>query len=234
LPVLALVAVAVNYDTFDLGPAEKANRQMGTTQAAIQWPYDGPVKQEPEYIRGYSDTTAGRNVPTDQDLLGHLPAGTTLLRNDTGSLRVHTLAGIGSVDTRMLDYTNPLARGILTQVSGHAPTTDDEVVLTPKASERIGDTVKLADDSKTYKVVGIVEDPTNLDASTIVLHPGALPTAGRDTITWFAATPNPLTWADVKQLNLAGITAVSRYVLANPPAPGDLYQTGITRNQAAL
>ncbi|GAB3882784.1 hypothetical protein GCM10029964_041070 [Kibdelosporangium lantanae] len=107
LPVLALVAVAVNYDTFDLGPAEKANRQMGTTQAAIQWPYDGPVKQEPEYIRGYSDTTAGRNVPTDQDLLGHLPAGTTLLRNDTGSLRVHTLAGIGSVDTRMLDYTNP-------------------------------------------------------------------------------------------------------------------------------
>ncbi|GAB3882780.1 hypothetical protein GCM10029964_041060 [Kibdelosporangium lantanae] len=93
--------------------------------------------------------------------------------------------------------------------------------------------MKLADDSKTYKVVGIVEDPTNLDASTIVLHPGALPTAGRDTITWFAATPNPLTWADVKQLNLAGITAVSRYVLANPPAPGDLYQTGITRNQAA-
>jgi len=88
------------------------------------------------------------------------------------------------------------------------------------------------DGGRTFRVVGIVEDPTNLNASTIVLRPGALPPAGRDTIKWLAATPNAVTWADVKRLNGVGITAVSRDVLANPPGAGELYQTGISRNSA--
>jgi putative ABC transport system permease protein len=228
VPVMAITAVLVNYDTFDLSPAERADRMMGATQAAVAWPYDGPVRQEPDYLRGYSDASANR-APTEQQLLAHLPAGTTVLRSETGTASVHTLAGIGSVDTRALDYTDPRAQGILRQVSGHAPTSPDEVALTAKASERLGDTVTLADGSRTFKVVGIVEDPTNLNASTIVLRPGALEPGS---VTWLAATPNPLTWAEVKQLNTFGITAVSRHVLANPPAPGDLYDIGFNRNSA--
>jgi putative ABC transport system permease protein len=45
------------------------------------------------------------------------------------------------------------------------------------------------------------------------------------------ATPGPLTWAQVKQLNTHGLVAVSRHVLAHPPSPAERYPEFAAENR---
>jgi putative ABC transport system permease protein len=232
-PVMAMVFLAVSRDTFELGPEEKANRLMGTAQAAVTWTLDSPVRQEPDMLRAFptTESPAGGATPGDDRLLAQFPAGTKAIRDQTGSLTVHTASGIGTVGSRVLDYTDPLAQGILRPVSGRAPEAADEVAVTPAASSRlgtgVGGTVRLADGSRVLRISAIVEDPSNLDATTIVVRHGE--TGDRQDLKWLVATPNPMTWAAVKQLNTHGITAVSRQVLADPPAASEQYKLGIVR-----
>lgn len=239
LPVFGLSFAAVDFALFTLTPQETSDRTMGTAQAAVRWPYDGKVLQEPNFLTGFPDgaqPTGETEPPTVERMLGFLPAGTRAVLDRTGSLSVHTATGLGSVDARTLDYADPLARGILRQVSGRAPAADDEVALTAKASARIGvgvdGTVRSADGARTFRVVGIVEDPTRLDASTIVLRADILP-ADRTKSTWLVATPGPLTWTEVKELNKHGLVALSRHVQENPPGESELYATGVHRESGA-
>ncbi len=234
LPVAALAFGAVNYDTFALNPTEKADRLMGTASAAVIWPFDGSIHQHPTNTDFESDVFVAAEPPeppTVHQLLAHLPPGSRAIFDQHGTLSMRTATGTGRITARMLDYADPLARGILSPLSGRAPQSTDEVALTPAAVRRlgadIGGTVRLADGSRSFRVVGTVEDPMLLDAATIVLRPGAVPatelsTDRRDQQRWLVATPGPLTWTDVKQLNTYGIVAVSRYVLAHPPDPAEV------------
>jgi putative ABC transport system permease protein len=91
--------------------------------------------------------------------------------------------------------------------------------------------VRLAEGGSTFRVVGTVEDPSDLEATTVVLRTGALPAGalaespaeGPRDLRWLAATPGPLTWAQVKRLNTHGVVAVSRHVLAHPPSRAERY-----------
>jgi putative ABC transport system permease protein len=235
LPVAALSFGAVVYKTFTLTPGEQANRLMGTAQAAAIWPYDGPIHQDPISTTFDSDIFVPRAdtqypEPSLQRLIALLPTGTRAIPDQLGRLTVHTATGVGTLRARMLDYTDPLAHGIYRQLSGRAPRSADEVALTPEAvsrtGARVGDTVRLADGSRTFRVVGVVEDPSDLKATTIVLPSGALPGAALSTdrhdLRYLLATPGSLTWTQVKQLNEHGIVAVSRYVLAHPPSQNDV------------
>jgi putative ABC transport system permease protein len=233
LPVAALAFAAVTYDSFTLTPDERADRLMGSAQALVTWPYDGPAAQDPAELLSIPlpGATAQPDPPTRDRLLALLPSGSRALDDVNGHLTVHTAAGTGTVGARMLDYTDPLARGVYRQVSGTAPSTVDEVALTPAAARRLGTglggTVRLADGSRTFHVVGIVEDRDHLNFQTIVLRPGAVPAAGfatdRADLHWLVATPGALTWTDVKRLNTSGIVAVSRQVLAHPPGEAERY-----------
>jgi putative ABC transport system permease protein len=237
LPVAALAFGAIMYDTFTLSPQEEADRQMGAAQAAIVWPNNGHVQQDPakHQIRTSIDIpkTGSSKPPPDPSmdrLRAILPPGSRVITDQAGKLTVRTASGIGTVNARLLDYAAPLARGVLRPLSGSAPATADEVALTPKAARRlgvgIGGTVRLADGSRTFRVVGLVEDPKRLDATTIILRPGALPptavSANPRDLTYLAATPGPVTWAMVKQLNSYGMEVLSRYVLANPPSSAEI------------
>jgi putative ABC transport system permease protein len=75
--------------------------------------------------------------------------------------------------------------------------------------------------------VGLVEDPTDMRATAIVVPPGGLPPeilpVDPREVTWLVATPGPLTWNQVKQLNTRGVVAVSRHVLAHPPSVDERY-----------
>ncbi len=234
LPVMALVFMTINFDTFELSTAEQATRQMGAGQAVVSWPFDAAVRQEPDYLNAYpvNEATPSRDVPTEQQLLAQFPAGTKAIPDLKSQLAVHTADGIGTLTTRQLDYANPLAAGILHPVSGRAPSADNEVSLTPAASTRlgvgVGGTVKTADDSRTFTVTGIVEDPQNLDASAIVVH-RLESKVDRQTTKWIVGTPNPLSWTEVKQLNTHGIVAISRDVLINPPPKAEQYELPIGR-----
>jgi hypothetical protein len=148
-----------------------------------------------------------------------------------GTLAVDTAAGTGNLSARILDVADPLARGIYRQLSGRAAASTDEVVLTPAAARRVGvgvgGSVRLADGNRSFRVVGVVEDPEALQATTIILRPGALPRQAlpddRQNHRWLVATPGPLTWAQIRQLNTHGLVAVSRHVLAQPPSPAERY-----------
>ncbi len=243
-PVAALSFAAVEGDTFALSPDERAERLMGTAQAVVAWPQDGPVRQDPTnlqaFVAGAASPTARAVVPPGtQRLLALLPPGSRAIPDQAGSLSVRTVAGTGSLGARMLDVADPLAHGILRPRSGRAPAGADEVALTPAAAHRVGagvgGGVRLANGGRTFSVVGIVEDPTDLEATTIVLQPGALPPADdRDDLKWLVATPRPLTWTQVKQLNTHGVVAVSRHVLERPPTPAERYPESFVENGFAL
>jgi putative ABC transport system permease protein len=241
LPVAALAFAAVYADTFTLTPDERADRLMGTAQAVLARPMDGPVHQDPTDLDAFGPTAAAAApvepaAPwTAEELLALLPPGTRIVRDQTGPLQVRTAAGAGTVGARMLDFTDPLAHGILRQLTGRAPATWDEAAMTPAAVRRlgikVGGSVRLADGGRTFRVVGTVEDPTDLEATTVLLRTGALPPAaladspaeGPRALRWLAATPGPLTWAQVKQLNTHGVVAVSRHVLAHQPGRAERY-----------
>jgi putative ABC transport system permease protein len=241
LPVAALTFAAVYSDTFTLTPDERADRLMGAAQAVLVWPEDGPVHQDPADLDAFGPTGAVAEPAepaapwTAEELLALLPPGTRVIRDQTGPLQVRTATGTGTIGARMLNSTDPLAHGILRQLTGRAPATRDEAALTPAAVRRlginVGGSVGLADGSRTFRVVGTVEDPSDLQATTVVLRPGALPPAaladspaeGPGALRWLAATPGPLTWAQVKQLNTHGVVAVSRHVLAHPPSRAERY-----------
>jgi putative ABC transport system permease protein len=247
VPVTALAFATVAYDTFTLTPAERADRLMGAAQAAIVWPADGPVQQDPAdldsaFLAG-PPPNPGETAPepSTERLLALLQPGTRAIADRTGSVAVRTAAGTGDLGVRVLDYVDPLARGILRQLSGGAPATAAEVALTPAAARRvgagIGGSVRLAGGG-TFRVVGIVEDPTSLEAATILVRPGALPAhvlsdAGWN-LRWLVATPGPLTWAAVKRLNTHGVVAVSRYVLAHPPSEAERYPEAGAERRLAL
>jgi putative ABC transport system permease protein len=233
LPVAGLAFVAVARDTFTLTPAEQADRLMGGAQAVIVWGSANPVHQDPtnpEFRFGDTRPEQTRGAaPSTARVLALLPPGTRALSDRSGPLGVRTAAGTGTLPARVLDATDPLARGLLRQRSGRAPAGVDEVALTPAASRRtgapVGGTVRMTS-GRSLRVVGIVEDPTDLEAATIVLHApqpaGTLPDEEAE-VRWLVATPGPLTWDQVKQLNTRGLVAISRYVLAHPPSRAERY-----------
>ena len=106
----------------------------------------------------------------------------------------------------MLDVADPLTHGIYRRLSGRVPASAEEAALTPAAVRRLGanpgGSVRLAS-GRTFRVVGTVEDPSDLEATTVVLGTGALPPAalaeapaeGPRELRWLAATLDPLTWA---------------------------------------
>jgi hypothetical protein len=66
LPVAVMVFAAVTYDTFTLRPDEEADRLMGAGQAAMRWPQDGPLYQDPAELfypdQGRADRPAGGSL----------------------------------------------------------------------------------------------------------------------------------------------------------------------------
>jgi putative ABC transport system permease protein len=238
LPVGGLAYLAVGNDTYTLTAEETAVRTMGAAQAMVSWPTDGPVEQLPDHLNAFpaqgntSSPPSSTGDPTDESLLALLPAGTTVIRNQPGALEMRTSAGIGSVGVRMLDYANPLARGMFTQLSGHAPASSDEIAVTPAAARRlgvdVGGTASLADGSRTFRVVGTVENPADLAATTILMLPQPLRISQeRGDLDWLVATSSPVTWAQVKELNTHGVVALSKHVLSNPPSEAELYSLGV-------
>src|SRR5215218_7972255 len=129
LPVAALAFGAVSRDTFTLTPGERADRLMGTTQAAMIWEHSGPVYQEPAEMMFMSAGEAPANAPepTLERLMALLPSGSRAISDQAGQVSVHTQEGVGTVNARSLDYTDPLARGILRPLSGQAPSSANEV-----------------------------------------------------------------------------------------------------------
>ena len=219
LPVLAFAFVAVYHDTFALTPAEKADRVLGRADLAVGELWDGPVRQLPTDLLG-----SGEGRPRDataDDVRRLLPAATAALPMRADAADFRTASGRGQIGTLELDYANPLASGILRQVAGRAPRAPDEVAVTARAARRVGvgGPLTSADGARTWRIVGLVEDPQDLRREVIVALPGALPRnyAGIGSTRWLVDVPGPVDWPGVRALNAAGAVVLSRAVLLDPP-----------------
>ncbi|GIJ45863.1 hypothetical protein Val02_27490 [Virgisporangium aliadipatigenens] len=229
LPVLGLSFAAVAYDTFKLRPAEIAERRLGAADALVHWEWEGPVRQAPTEFAGGPVGEALPFAPTAEQLVAALPPGSRVLLDRRGEQTFRTAHGRGTLHARELAYADPMARGILRPLSGRAPASTDEVALTPVARERLGvglgGTVTLADGSRTWRVVGLVEDPSQLKIAQVIMAPGTYPPptvkdrSAMYQLHWLVDTPTPLTWSAVRALNAKGIMAISREVLLHPEGP---------------
>lgn len=227
LPVFALAFAAVSYDSFRLTTEQELDRELGAADAEVQWPYRGPLQQDPTG-RGYIGDERRTEPATEAELLGALPPGSRATPVVERYVDLRTAAGVGSLRAHGLDLTDPLVEGLARVVSGRAATADDEVAVTHQAADRlgatIGDTVTTADESRSYTVVGIVEFPATL-RELVVFRPDALPTAEpvRGFASWLVATPEPVTWGQVRELNRDGLLVRSRAVQLDPPPESELY-----------
>ncbi|MFD0575427.1 hypothetical protein [Dactylosporangium darangshiense] len=229
LPVLALSFLAATDAMFTLTPAEQADRDLGRFDAVLEWRYDGPVRQDRDGHLAHPlsadarPVTAASSEDVERTLLAALPAGTRLAHAEEDHLvAVRTPAGRTVLPALALDVADPRYQGHIQLLRGRAPATDGEVALDAAAltrtSTRVGGTLTLPDAGRTLTVVGEFERPGDLRAA-LVLRPGALPS---DPGTWYADTPAPLTWPQVRSLNERGIVAQSRAVRLGPMQAGML------------
>ncbi len=232
LPVLALTSADVLARTAQLSPAEKVARQLGPADASLTW-RAGKVTQTPDASQEGSQSSLAPGPapkpPTDADVLRVLPLGTRVVSKRTAQAAYGTKDGVQVADLSGFDYTAAPVRGLIRQVSGRAPRTGDEIALSPPLARAlragIGDSVTTTRPAKhTFRVVGLAQDPTELNADQGYTLPSGLPALGVPSSTfgdpglqWYASTPQPVDWKQVLALNDKGYVVRSRVVLLDPP-----------------
>ncbi|WCN82860.1 FtsX-like permease family protein [Micromonospora sp. LH3U1] len=217
LPVAVLAFLAASYDMADLTPRERVERRLGVADAELRWVADNPVVQD-EWGDGWN-TSDGEHVPavrvTAAQVTALLGPGSRVTE-----VRPHvplTLRGPHrdeDVDGRVLDLNDPLARGLVRFRAGRAPQQPGEVAVSPVALRRLdlrlGHAVAVADGSRAYTVVGVVEFSDDLGA-VVALHPGAVaPTGPEPDSVWLADVPGAVDAALVARLNDRGVVVAPR------------------------
>lgn len=226
LPVLGLSFAAVMYDMFTLTKTELLDRELGRFDASVQWPYAGPITQQPQGWGAMGSGTREPATPSAEKLLALLPAGSRVAAVDEREVRLRGATGEQKLRAHQLDLADPAYRGKVAVLRGTAPASSSEIALNAAAMEllgvRAGGTVRLPEHGE-LRVVAEMEFPENL-SPLAVLRPGTLPAQppGPQT-TWLLDAPAPVTWEQVLALNQHGVVVRSRVVVLDPPLGVPLY-----------
>jgi len=215
LPVIGVTAADVLQATASVNASESMPRRLGTAQAQLQWT-GSVIDQWVDPQDGYNGGRSTGSEPTParlETLVGGRP--TTSVVHYAASVR--TKYGVRTSSALMLDMTNPLTRGLFRLTSGKLPAKVGEVAVNAAYGSRVGTTLTQADGSKLI-VTGTVESAGNRSMPMLFARPGTFPTKGIDvgpvsTLVGGA----PVTWSDVRRLNQAGFTVLSRSVVEHPP-----------------
>ncbi len=162
LPLAGLVAAVTLVHALTVPRATKATWAMGSADAILQVNQDGPASPT---------ATVAKTVPAGSRTLLFASAGSRVLGPD-GLMRQS-----GVTD---LDYTDPLASGMVRQLEGRAPRTAGEVAVSASLADAThitpGSRVVLRDvgGGRTTTVVGIAETPRQLDNQQLWVAPGTL------------------------------------------------------------
>ncbi|WP_410813006.1 FtsX-like permease family protein [Micromonospora sp. 067-2] len=226
LPVLVLTFLATSYDMAELTPQERLDRRLGVADAELRRVADTPVTQDESGDAWYP----WEEIRLSTGGLATAAEVTTLLGPGSRAtevrarlpLTVHGPEHDEKVDGRVLDLTDPLARGLVRFRAGRAPRQPGEVAVSPAALRRldlrVGDTLATADRTRAYTVVGVVEFPDDL-GPVVALHPGAVPRNDTQPDSrWLVDVPGRVNAALVSRLNEHGIVVTSRH--STTPAPG--------------
>lgn len=218
LPVLALTFTAVSYDMSELTRAERVDRRLGDADAELRWMTENPLAQDAwgeSWFPQRGDSVPRTRPVSADELTALLPAGSRVAQVRWW---VPFEVRIGDRDEtfsgRALDLADPLARGRARLLEGRAPTGSSEIAASPVALRRLdarpGDRVTVADGSRTYTVVGVVEFPDDLQA-VVALHPTAVPDVGQEPDrSWLVDLAGPLDAGLADRLNDSGIVVAGR------------------------
>ncbi|MBT8226268.1 MAG: ABC transporter permease [Dactylosporangium sp.] len=233
LPVLALSFVSTVYTMFDLRPDEELSRTLGQADAALTYLTDHAVQQDAQgKAHSYepSPTALGARARLAEAQTA-LPEGTRFTTWWSGRVRLRTASGTGVLSAHAADLTDPMTRGIASVARGRAPRGPDEIAVTAAGADRLGvglgGTVRLADGSRGYTVVALIEIPSDLLAG-VLFTPAGGPRgtgSGRETRLLVDA-PGPVDRASVLRLNQRGFLVVSRELYLRPPAPDAGFESG--------
>ncbi|WP_239122099.1 ABC transporter permease [Phytomonospora endophytica] len=229
-PVVAIALGATLYDRFELTTEERLDRDLGTSDAAVMWQYDGLIEQEPDnqWLGGYPPQTDGPYVEPPAHVFGAdpvaeltaiLPAGSRVVPYSSGEgLAVKTPSGIGKIDWVAFDAADPIAEGMYEILDGKTPAAKDEVLLSSAAADRlgldVGDSVELTEPARSLKVTGLVEDPNALKGEYMIGGAETFPGAATK---FLVDAPGPISWDQVTALNAKGVVVYSRAVSLDPP-----------------
>lgn len=232
LPVAAIVFGGVAFRTLQLSPTQQVTTQIGTAADAwVSAPTGRRIAQSPPGSeQGIWTGARVQGAPPDVNEL--LPQATRVLetRYRYGALLAVTTDDRAATPSwRELDYTDPLAAGLIDQVSGRAPASTDEVVVTEALAGSLGVTAgdQVHIKGRSYEVVGVVRLPFGTDWEQVVGTLGAFsqlrfPTAqGADGAGtgWLVEQPGGLDYDEWQRLNRQGSMVISRAVAADPPDP---------------
>ncbi|WP_444950329.1 FtsX-like permease family protein [Micromonospora ureilytica] len=215
MPVAALAFLAASYDMAELTPQERIDRRLGVADAQLQWIANAPVEQD-EWGEGWytreGELPGKITAAQVSALLGPGSRVTEVRPNVPLTLRGPHRDEV--VNARVLDLTDPLARGLVRFRAGRAPQQPGEVAVSPAALRRLdlrlGRAVAASDGSRAYTVVGVVEFPDDL-GPVVALHPGAAPAAGPEPDgVWLADVPGTVDAALVSRLNDHGVVVAAR------------------------
>lgn len=219
LPVAAVGAAATVATTAQVSSTDSIPRRMGSAQALVTDPGAGPVRQAPE-PDSFSTTDENPTVLSDtpassalRDVLGR----STLLPVASWDDELSYGKVVAGVVVTALDLREPVTEGLAPLRFGRLPSRVGEAAISPTMVDRgvrVGDRVDLVDGGRV-RVVGVVASTTRRDAPLVFVPPGGEHPASLDR-RWLVGGP-PVTWGQVRALNLRGFVVASRSVLRDPP-----------------
>ncbi|GAA4571274.1 ABC transporter permease [Planotetraspora kaengkrachanensis] len=229
IPVLVATCLVTILDAYVSSDGPLDRRPLGRADVRLwgspEWTH---VSQD---RRGNSERqeSAGDARPfTEAEITGMFGPGSRTVRIDEGPLRYLTPQGYTSEYVGQADLRDPLFQGTYRLVDGRLPDAPGQVVISRDALRRgvkIGQTLFAGPGRAPLRVVGAgLLWPTSGPQASFIAFPGTLP-AGllrgpETTVSWLVDTQKPVSWADVRSLNLRGAMAVSRAV-PDESAPGD-------------
>ncbi|WP_088288452.1 FtsX-like permease family protein [Kineosporia sp. A_224] len=236
VPVLLATVGSVAARSAELDPQDVVRERLGTgaVQARVFGGFDGNAAEQNltgESLSGWGEEalptseverrlrevvgTRNRLVPQNNGPRQVLVLGERIVRTDVAELDVRAL-GAGAP---------------VTIATGRAPVTDDEVLVRASAG---GSTVvpegarfTFLDGTRVFTVVGTYRASDPFGLAEVVGRPGALvdprsletgPFSGASPRGWFVVGPDPVSWAQVQQVNAFGGFVLSRAAVAEDPA----------------
>lgn len=204
VPVLALTAAGTILTTTALSPADQARYSIAAADYRLSY---GPQVPDPPTLPGENRRVA------ETDARG----------------AVVDAAGVRSpVDVRDLPPSDPMVQGIITVLSGSAPTRPGDVAvsraLLRDQHRQVGGSITMDQPPGSFRIVGVIQDPLSRNGRLLLLPPGS-----------GAALPADLVverrvWLQGPGLNVTGLTEQGVQTLnrtqavgirTSPIAPGD-------------
>lgn len=227
LPVFGLSAAATFGESAVPTQAEAVSMLLGKAQAkftktSMKPPYQ---QQSPLDDREFSMPSSIRNNANPVDVRGAIPSG---YRAVSWRERFLDVAGLApDKQTRVIEseVLDPVFEGKYTLGSGRPPEAPAEVLASPgllqAAKVQLGGVIST--EIGQFTVVGTILD-SNVETREFALYlrPGELPpllpgVSAADEAAYFVDGDQPVTWAQIKELNRSGVVVLSRAVLENPP-----------------